>query len=181
MRTAALPGPTARQALVAALVAAAVAAPATLGVSRLLDRQRETGALPAAAAPLPAPAQPRVTRKPAGPARAALPGPGLPGSVAQALKTQPLVVVGLYVAGDSVDMAGGAEAEAGAAIAGAPYVPVNVNDESQIGDLAARLPSLTVPSVAVIGKGGVVVAQLEGVVDRTAVAGAVDAARSSLP
>lgn len=176
MRTAALPGPTARQALVASLVAAAVAAPAALGVARLLDRQREAAAQPAqAAAAAAAPAKP-ASRKPVGPGRTALPGPGLPGSVAQALKTRPLVVVGLYVAGDSVDMAGGAEAEAGAALAGMPYVPVNVNDESQIGDLAARLPSLTVPSVAIIGKGGAVVAQLVGVVDRTAVAGAIDTA-----
>lgn len=175
MRAQALPFGTARHALVAALAAAAVAVPVVLVVQDQLDRaDAPVTATPAPAAP--AAAKPRPARKPAT-ARAALPGPGLPGSVAQALKAKPYVVVALYAAGDTVDMASGAEAEAGAALADVPYVPVNVNDESQIGDLAARLPSLAVPSVVVVGRGGRIVTQLEGWVDRQAVAGAVDAAR----
>jgi hypothetical protein len=75
-------------------------------------------------------------------------------------------------------MAASAEAEAGATLAGVPYVPVNVSDESQIGDLAARLSSLTVPSTIVLARPGAVAIQLNGYVDREEVAQAVDGARS---
>ena len=176
---------TARHALVAALVALAVAAPAIFGLQRFLHRPTVEVAVAARA--------PAVT---AGPPRAggwltaaieraarltkqrpALPGPGLPGSVLQALKASPVVVVALYVAGDTIDMAAGAEAEAGAALAEVPYVPVNVGDESQIGDLAARLSVLSVPAVVVFGRGPRVLAQIDGYADREAVAEAVDNAR----
>ena len=70
-----------------------------------------------------------------------------------------------------------AEAQAGAALAEVPYVPVNVGDESQIGDLASRLPSLFVPAVLLVGPGGRILQQLSGYVDRSAVASAVDSAR----
>jgi hypothetical protein len=94
-----------------------------------------------------------------------------------ALEASRIVVVGLYVAGDPVDMSVVAEAQAGAALAEVPYVPVNVGDESQIGDLASRLPSLSVPAVLLVGPGGRILQQLSGYVDRSAVAGAVDSAR----
>lgn len=188
MRSLRLPLQTARHALVAALVALAVAAPATFALERLLHRPAveaaATARAPAAAAAAAGsprahrglPASGKRTARPAKP-RPALPGPGLPGSVTEALKASPVVVVALYAAGDTIDMAAGSEAEAGAALAEAPYVPVNVGDESQIGDLAARLPSLAVPSVAVFGRGGRVLAQIDGYADRQAVAEAVDNAR----
>lgn len=179
MRATALPLQTARHALVAATVAAAVAVPAVVLGQRALDsrdapasRAAGAGAGSGAAGPA-AQAAARAASRP----RPSLPGPGLPGSVAEALKHHPLVVVGLYAAGDTVDMSADAEAEAGAELAGVPYVAINVNDESQIGDLASRLPSLAVPSVALLGRGGRVVSELPGWIDRQAVAGAIDAAR----
>ncbi len=182
-----LPLQTARHALVAAVVALAVAAPATFALERLLHRPAvEAAATARASAAATAAGSPRARRglpssgkrtgRSAKP-RPALPGPGLPGSVTEALKASPVVVVALYAAGDTVDMAAGSEAEAGAALAEAPYVPVNVGDESQIGDLAARLPSLAVPSVVLFGRGGRVLAQIDGYADRQAVAEAVDNAR----
>lgn len=166
----------------AALAAVAVAAPVTLLLQRSLDRELPAAVSPGTAA---AAADVRDSRAetaqaktpPAGKARPALPGPGLPGSLAVALEASRLVVVGLYVAGDPVDMAVVAEAQAGAALAEVPYVPVNVGDESQIGDLASRLETLSVPAVLLVGPGGRILQQLSGYVDRAAVAGAVDSAR----
>ena len=140
-----------------------------------VDSRPAEAVLPAAVGALVAAADKRASR----PAkrRTELPGPGLPGSVSVALRASPVVVVALYAAGDTIDMAAGSEAEAGAALAKAPYVAVNVGDESQIGDIAARLPSLAVPSVVIDGHGGCVLAQIEGYADRKTVAEAVDGAR----
>ena len=169
-----------RQALLASVIALAVAAPAVLLLDRAINHSPATpGIAPpakrqatkAAYEPLAKPGRHRPKKV------AALPGPGLPGSVVQSLKASPLVVVALYSAGDPVDMAAGAEAEAGAAAAKVPYVAVNVSDESQIGDLASRLSGLTVPSVIVLGRPGRVLAQLDGYADREAVASAVSSAR----
>lgn len=181
MRTASPPLQTVCHAAIAAVVALAVAAPTPFVLDRLLTR---TAPPPAASGPL---ERPGTARVPAGTTTGAharrpkqvplLPGPGMPGSISQALKTSPLVVVALYAAGDPVDMAAGGEAQAGAELAGAPYVAVNIGDESQIGDLASRLPTLTVPAVALLGKGGTVLTVLDGYVDRQAVAGAIDTAR----
>jgi len=185
MRQHALRHPTVRHALLAAVVALAVTAPATVLLSRLIDRaavQPATAAAPAATpfrlstagvatGPFVGPRRPGATRRPA------LPGPGLPGSVRTALAASRIVVVALYVAGDTIDMAASAEAEAGAELGKVPYVAINVNDESQIGDLASRLTSLTVPSTVLLGPGGTVLQQLEGWSDRDTVASAIDSRR----
>jgi hypothetical protein len=176
MRVATAPLPTVRLALAAAVVALAVAAPATLLLDRL--RVRPVSAATAAVRPAPAAGTAKPHRLAARRPRPALPGPGLPGSVALALKTNPFVVVALYVAGDSIDMTANSEAQAGAELARVPYVPINVGEESQIGDLASRLPSLMVPSVVVIARGGRVATQLEGYIDRQAVAEAIDGLRT---
>lgn len=173
---------TVRPALVAALVALAVAAPATFVLQHFLHRPVVEAAAPARL-PVAATASSRASRpsgkQPKRPVKAppALPGPGLPGSLSVSLKASPVVVVGLYTAGDTIDMSANTEAEAGASLAKVPYVPVNVGDESQIGDLAARLPNLAVPSVVIFGRGGRVLAQFNGYADRQAVAEAVDALR----
>jgi len=171
-----------RTAVPAALAALAVAAPVTFLLQRSLDRDISTagsnrGAATVGATAPAAGSGPTTKTPPTRPARPALPGPGLPGSLAVALEASRIVVVGLYVAGDPVDMSVVAEAQAGAALAEVPYVPVNVGDESQIGDLASRLPSLSVPAVLLVGPGGRILQQLSGYVDRSAVAGAVDSAR----
>lgn len=171
---------TARRAFVAAVVALAVAAPLVVLAGRALRRPVAEPASAATAAaqaqhaaahPLTAPLRQSSAKRPA------LPGPGLPGSVVQALKASRIVVVSLYVSGDTVDMVASAEAEAGAALANVPFVPVNVADETQIGDLASRLPHLSVPCVLLVGPHGVVISQIDGYADRASVAGAVDTAR----
>lgn len=184
MRVALPPLNTVRTAVPAALAALAVAAPVTFLLQRSLDRDVSTAGSNSAPAATAGAAKPVAgtgagsAKAPAArPARPALPGPGLPGSLAVALEASRIVVVGLYVAGDPVDMSVVAEAQAGAALAEVPYVPVNVGDESQIGDLASRLPSLSVPAVLLVGPGGRILQQLSGYVDRSAVAGAVDSAR----
>ena len=166
----------------AAVVALAVAAPTPFVLEQLLDRPAvDAPPAPSAASAAPSAAAAGVTpgkrATEAAKPRPALPGPGLPGSVAQSLKASPVVVVALYAAGDTIDMAAGAEAEAGAELAGAPYVPINVGDESQIGDLAARLHDLAVPATVIFGRGGRVLAQIDGYADRQAIAEAVDGAR----
>ena len=65
-----------------------------------------------------------------------------------------------------VNVVSGFGDEAGAALANVPFVPVNVADESQIGDLASRLPQLSVPCVLIIGPHGTVVSQIDGYVDQ---------------
>lgn len=182
MRTITIPLQTVRHALLAAVVALAVAAPAPFVIDHFLSRPATPVATPAPARPAAAAHSPPATATRAGQrrvkARPALPGPGLPGSIVVALKASPLVVVALYAAGDTVDMAASSEAEAGAEAAQVPFVAINVGDESQIGDLASRLQSLTVPSVIVLGRPGRVVKQLEGWADKETVAGAVDTARA---
>lgn len=177
---------TARQALVAAVVALAVAAPTPFVLERLLQRPSvEAPTAPGTAVAgnaaradgdLGKPAPGKHVKGAAKP-RPKLPGPGLPGSLTQSLKASPVVVVALYAAGDTIDMAASAEAEAGAQLAGVPYVPINVGDESQIGDLAARLTELAVPATVIFGDGGRVLAQIDGYTDRQAIAEAIDGAR----
>ena len=177
---------TARQAFVAAVVALAIAAPTPFVLEWLLQRPSVEAPTPASTAVAAEAARSggalgttAPSKRAAGPAkpRPSLPGPGLPGSLAQSLKASPVVVVALYAAGDTIDMAASAEAEAGAELAGAPYVPINVGDESQIGDLAARLPDLAVPATVIFGHGGRVLAQIDGYADRQAIAEAIDGAR----
>jgi hypothetical protein len=100
---------------------------------------------------------------------------GLPHSIAVALGKQPVVVVELTSKHDSVAELAAGEAKAGAALAGAGYVAVNVDtdggDASTLTRALGKLP--TAPAVLVYMRPATVAVTLNGFNDRTAVQQAV--------
>ena len=163
----------------------AVSTEASTGPVQLLKR-----ANPAAVAkPKPA-AKPKSTAKPAAakqvpakqaaPARAAASAPkavnppqeasGLPVAIDRALGKHELVVVSLVLPGARVDELAAAEAQAGAKLSGAGYLALNVLNEEVAHALLTKLGTVEDPSLLVVKRGGEVVLQLNGFVDRATVA-----------
>jgi hypothetical protein len=122
-----------------------------------------------------APAKSKVT--PAKPKKAApkpvMLLPGLPAEVAAALRTHELVVVSLYDPQARVDQISLAEASAGAKVAHAGFVPLNVLGQRQAGPLVRQLGVLPDPAVLVYRRPGDLVARFDGFADRDTVAQAV--------
>jgi hypothetical protein len=144
-----------------------------------------------AAKPKPAkaakPANPAKTAKPAKhetrvPAlnapKPVIPPTGFPLAVDAALQEHQVVVVSLVLPGARVDELAAAEAEAGAKLAGAGYLRLNVLNEKVAHALLTKLGSLKDPSLLVIKRPGDVVLGLEGFVDRETVAQAAANASS---
>jgi hypothetical protein len=105
---------------------------------------------------------------------------GLPLPLAQALAANPKVVVAIYNPGSAVDGIAFAEARAGAALAGAGFVGLNVLSEAQIGKLTEQLGLLPDPAVLVFTRPAKLAAKLEGFVDKETVAqAAYNAGRAS--
>ena len=109
--------------------------------------------------------------KPARPAIAVL--PGLPPDLARSLRRHELVVVSLYDPQARVDRISLAEASAGASVAHAGFVPLNVLDQRQAGPLMTQLGVLPDPAVLVYRRPGKLVARFDGFADRDTVAQAV--------
>src|SRR5207247_11420717 len=86
-------------------------------------------------------AKPKPKPKPNPNTTAAL-AKGLPKSVATQLGTHPVVVVELYSPQDSVDGLARAEAQTGAALAGAGFVAVNVDADGDSSTLTKALGQL---------------------------------------
>ena len=99
--------------------------------------------------------------------------PGLPAEVAAALRTHELVVVSLYDPQARVDQISLAEASAGAKVAHAGFVPLNVLGQRQAGPLVRQLGVLPDPAVLVYRRPGDLVARFDGFADRDTVAQAV--------
>ena len=99
--------------------------------------------------------------------------PGLPAEVATALRTHELVVVSLYDPQARVDEISLAEASAGAKVAHAGFVPLNVLGQRQAGPLVRQLGVLPDPAVLVYRRPGDLVARFDGFADRDTVAQAV--------
>jgi hypothetical protein len=99
--------------------------------------------------------------------------PGLPPEVAAALRRHELVVVSLYDPQARVDRISLAEASAGAEVAHAGFVPLNVLRQRQAGPLMRQLGVLPDPSVLVYRRPGKLVARFDGFADRDTVAQAV--------
>jgi hypothetical protein len=99
--------------------------------------------------------------------------PGLPAGVAAALRTHELVVVSLYDPQARVDQISLAEASAGAKVAHAGFVPLNVLGQRQAGPLVRQLGVLPDPAVLVYRRPGDLVARFDGFADRDTVAQAV--------
>jgi hypothetical protein len=108
--------------------------------------------------------------------------PGLPPDVAAALRRHELVVVSLYDPQARVDRISLAEASAGAEVAHAGFVPLNVLHQREAGPLMRQLGVLPDPAVLVYRRPGKLVARFDGFADRDTVAQAVvNAAAAATP
>jgi len=105
---------------------------------------------------------------------------GLPASIATALGQHKVVVVSLYNPYSEVDGISFAEARAGAQLAGAGFVPLNVLSRAQVGKLTELLGLLPDPGLLVYVRPGTLAVRLGGFVDKESVAQAAqNAARGS--
>jgi hypothetical protein len=142
----------------------ASASQASVGTIKLLHPVRKPGTH-TPVKPKPAP------RKPAPKPIVLL--PGLPPEVAAALRKHELVVVSLYDPQARVDRISLAEASAGAEVAHAGFVPLDVLRQRQAGPLMRQLGVLPDPAVLVYRRPGNLVARFDGFADRDTVAQAV--------
>jgi hypothetical protein len=95
---------------------------------------------------------------------------GLPESVAQALGRSKTVVVSLYDPYSQVDGTSFAEAKAGAGLASAGFVGLNVLSERDVGKLTEQLGLLPDPGVLVYVRPASLAAKLTGFSDKETVA-----------
>jgi len=100
---------------------------------------------------------------------------GLPNDIALALQTHDVVVVSLYDPQaaqhkGSPDAAAVGEAEAGAKLAGAGFVPLNVLSQGQALPIAKKLGILSDPALLVFRRGGDLVTRIDGFADSETVA-----------
>jgi hypothetical protein len=103
---------------------------------------------------------------------------GLPIDVADALAKNPVVVVALYSPGASVGRMALKEAQAGATLAGAGFVSLNVRDPKKSRPLTALLGVLPDPAVLVFERPNEVFVRIDGFADRETVAQAAANART---
>jgi hypothetical protein len=126
------------------------------------------------------PAKPASSAKPK-PVRPARPkvrlNPGLPSSLAAALRSRPVAVVSLVTPDARIDSLVAAEAAAGARAAEAAFVTVDVSRERQVKPFTLMLGVLETPTVLVFKRPGELFVQLDGYADLDTVAQAVDNAR----
>jgi hypothetical protein len=164
---------------------------------QLLKRAKPAAAPKPAAQAKPAAAKPAAAKsaaakkKSAAPARAAASAPkavnppqepsGLPVAIDRALGKHELVVVSLVLPGARVDELAAAEAREGARLSGAGYLALNVLNEDVARALLTKLGTLEDPSLLVVKRGGEVVLQLNGFVDRATVAQAAANASALTP
>ena len=102
-----------------------------------------------------------------------LPQNGLPAVINLALRSHAVVVVSLYDPQANVDAASLGEAAAGAALAGAGFVPLNVLSQAQAEPLAKKLGVLADPTLLVFRAPDELVFRANGFADRDTVAQAV--------
>jgi len=142
------------------------------GLTPVKKRAATPAAHPAAKAkPKPVPAAPKVkvpTRPPA--AETAALAAGLPAPIAEALGKHPVVVVSLYNPYSEVDGIAFAEARAGAQIARAGFVPLNVLSAAQVQKLTEQLGLLPDPGLLIYTRPAALVGRLTGFVDKDTVA-----------
>jgi hypothetical protein len=95
---------------------------------------------------------------------------GLPAPIAGALGQHHVVVVSLYDPYSQVDGTAFAEARAGAALAGAGFVPLNVLSKAQVGKLTEQLGLMPDPGLLVYVRPATLVVKIGGFVDKETVA-----------
>jgi hypothetical protein len=108
------------------------------------------------------------------PALPPLPQNGLPAVINRALQMHAVVVVSLYDPQADVDAASLGEAAAGAELAGAGFVPLNVLSQAQAAPLAKKLGVLPDPALLVFRAPDELVFRVNGFADRDTVAQAVE-------
>jgi hypothetical protein len=105
------------------------------------------------------------------------PSNGLPVVLNQALALHEVVVVSLYDPQSTVDAASLGEAMAGAKLAGAGFVPLNVLSQAQTVSLAKKLGVLPDPTLLVFRRPDTLAIRIDGFADRDTVAQAAANAR----
>jgi hypothetical protein len=136
----------------------------------------------AAARPAPVAAKPKANPVASTPRPAPKPKPvtpsavtvalkaGLPAPLARALGRNSVVVVSLYNPYSEVDGIAFAEARAGAGLAGAGFVPLNVLSRAQVGKLTEMLGLLPDPGVLVYTRPSTLSIRIGGFADKETVA-----------
>ena len=95
---------------------------------------------------------------------------GLPPAIAHALGTHAVVVVSVFDPYSEVDGIAFAEARAGAQLAHAGFVPLNVLSEMQAGKLTEQLGLLPNPGLLVYARPSTLAVRISGFVDKETVA-----------
>jgi hypothetical protein len=113
-------------------------------------------------------AKPKPRRK--SPAVVAALAAGLPAPLAHALGRNEAVVVSLYNPYSKVDAIAFAEARAGAELAGAGFLPLNVLSKREVGKLTEQLGLLPNPGILVYVRPGRLGARINGFADKETVA-----------
>ena len=159
-----------------ALVGALAAVALVVSMLVLGRSQPVSSAGPITLKPLakPRPAAPVTKRATSAPKRPAVAPNGLPWAIADALKKSDVVVVSLVAPQPAVDGLASAEAAAGAKLARAAFVRVNVLSQAQARPLVAKFGVLKNPSVLVFTRSGEVNVRLDGFADRETVAQAAE-------
>jgi hypothetical protein len=152
-------------------------------LTRVLHRPRPAGpahtAKPRTAVKPAATAKPRPTQVKPKPARPKIKlNPGLPPSLAAALRSSQVAVVSLVTPDSDVDDIATKEAAAGARAAGAAFVAVDVTNEKRARPFAVKLGVVEAPTVLVYKRPGELVVRLDGFADLDTVAQAADNAFS---
>jgi hypothetical protein len=96
--------------------------------------------------------------------------PGLPVSVAHALRYSKVVVVSLYVGQAQGDRAVVTEVRKGARSTGAGFVAINVGNDKQAEGVTSFAGSVSAPTMLVVRRPGKIVAQFSGPVESAVVA-----------
>jgi hypothetical protein len=104
--------------------------------------------------------------------------PGLPPTLARALRSSPVAVVSLITPDSALDEMAAKEAAAGARAAGAAFVTVDVSREKHARPYAVKLGVVNAPTVLVYKRPGDLFLRLDGFADLDTVAQAADNAFS---
>ena len=96
--------------------------------------------------------------------------PGLPASVAHALRYSKVAVVSLYVGQAQGDRAVVTEVRKGARSVGAGFVAINVGNDKQAESVTSFAGSVSAPTMLVVRRPGKIVAQFSGPVESTVIA-----------
>ena len=152
-------------ALVAAFVALMVVRVGVFGGS-----SDSTSAAPPVAHSTPSPTPVKPFTKPAATTPKVVLLPGLPASVAHALRYSKVAVVSLYVGQVQGDRAVVTEVRKGARSVGAGFVAINVGNDKQAESVTSFAGSVSAPTMLVVRRPGKIVAQFSGPVESAVIA-----------